>query len=97
MFVSMENERKDEDLEGSMLMILKMWAHRGVSRETFYQNIRGLNYNDMRVALSALEEKGDITVELLDRDRFLAYITESGLQRLGAIITDEECDLELEE
>lgn len=85
----MEDEWKDEDLEGSMLMILKMWAHRGVSRETFYQNIRGLNYNEMRDALATLEERGDITIELLDRDRFLAYITESGLQRLEAMIKEE--------
>ena len=93
----MEDERRDEDLEGSMLMILKMWAHRGVSREIFYQNIRGLNHNEMRGALSALEERGDITIELLDRDRFLAYITESGLQRLEAMTTDEESEFELEE
>ena len=85
----MEDERKDEDLDGSMLMILKIWGYKGVSREEFYKSIPGLNYNKMRGALSALEERGDITIELLDRDRFLAYITESGLQRLEAMVKDE--------
>ena len=76
----------DEDLEGSMLMILKVWGEKGVTRETFYDTIRGLRHDQMKKTLQSFEERGLVTIEWLDLDRFFAHITEQGLSHLDSAI-----------
>ena len=74
----MEEDEEVKKMEGSLLLICKSWGYRGATREIFYQSIKGLNYNFMKEILSNLEEKGHVTIEWVDYDRFFAYITPEG-------------------
>lgn len=74
----MVEEQDAADMEGSLLLICKAWGYRGATREIFYKNIKALNYNTMKDALASLEEKGFVTLEWVDYDRFFAYITPEG-------------------
>jgi len=74
----MEENSEAIKLEGSILLVCKAWGHRGSTREAFYKEIRGLNYSHLKDSLASLENKGYITMEWIDFDRFFAYITPEG-------------------
>ncbi len=74
----MEEDQETIKLEISILLISRHWAHRGATREIFYKEIKGLNFSHMKEVLASLEEKGCITLEWIDYDRFFAYITPEG-------------------
>jgi len=78
----MEEESEEMKMKGSLLLICKSWGYRGATREIFYKNIKGLNYNHMKEALTSLEESGHVTLEWTDYDRFFAYITPEGEEYL---------------
>ena len=82
------DEGEEQKLQGSLLLICKSWGYRGATREAFYKNIKGLNYNDMKDALKVLEEKGYVTLEWVDYDRFFAYITDDGEEHLNRWLAD---------
>lgn len=65
-------------MEGSLLLVCKAWGYRGATREIFYKNIKALNYNHLKQVLTTLEQKGFVTMEWVDFDRFFAYITPEG-------------------
>ncbi len=74
----MEEDPETINMEGSLLLICKAWGYRGATREIFYKNIKALNYNYLKVVLNSLEQKGFVTLEWIDYDRFFAYITPEG-------------------
>lgn len=78
-------EDESDDLEETILRILHKWGYRGVTRETFYNSIHGLNYEELKVALVSLEEGGFVEIEWTGLDSFLAEITESGVERLKSL------------
>jgi hypothetical protein len=84
------DEHHDKDLEGSILMIMKVWGAKGVTREILYDTIRGLKHDPMKNALTSLEKRDYVRIEWLDLDRFFAYITQKGLEYLEAIIREGE-------
>ena len=69
-------------MEGSLLLTCKAWGYRGATREIFYKNIKGLNFSHLKGMLVTLEEKGYVTMEWIDYDRFFAYITPEGEEYL---------------
>jgi hypothetical protein len=83
-------EEYDIDLEGSILMIMKVWGTKGITREILYDTIRGLKHDPMKKTMVSLESRGYVTIEWLDLDRFFAYITESGLEYLDTIIGESD-------
>ena len=78
----MEEDSESIQMEGSLLLTCKAWGYRGATREIFYKNIKGLNYSHMKEVLAGLEEKGYVTMEWIDFDRFFAYITPEGEEYL---------------
>ncbi len=84
----MDEDSEAIKLEGSILLICKAWGYRGTTREIFYKEIKGLNFSHMKVALASLEEKGFITMEWIDYDRFFAYITPEGEAYLDKWLMD---------
>ena len=84
----MEENPEDKEMEGSLLLTCKAWGYRGATREIFYKNIKGLNYSHMKVVLAGLEEKGYVTLEWIDFDRFFAYITPEGEEYLDKWLMD---------
>ena len=78
-------EGESDDLEETVLRTLHKWDYRGVPRETFYNAIHGLKYEDLKVVLASLEERDFVEMELTGQDRFLAYITESGKEHLKSL------------
>ena len=84
----MEENQDDATMEGSLLLTCKAWGYRGVTREIFYKNIKGLNYSHLKDVLASLEEKGYITMEWIDFDRFYAYITPEGEEYLDKWLLD---------
>ncbi|MCK4265795.1 MAG: hypothetical protein KAX31_00835 [Thermoplasmata archaeon] len=78
-------EDEGDDLEETILRILHKWGYRGVTRETFYNSIHGLNYEDLKVVLVSLEEGDFIEIEWTGLDSFLAEITESGVEHLKSL------------
>gem|GEM_PF-6240030 len=83
------SEVYDTDLEGSILMIMKVWGDKGITREILYDEIRGLRHDPMKNTMVSLEKRGYVSIEWLDMDRFFAYITESGLEYLDSIIGND--------
>ena len=82
------DEGEEQKLQGSLLLICQSWGYRGATREAFYKDIKGLNYSDMKNALAILEEKGYVTLEWVDFDRFFAYITPEGEEHLNKWLYD---------
>ena len=78
----MEEDQDDATMEGSLLLTCKAWGYRGATREVFYKNIKGLKFSSLKGMLVSLEEKGYVTLEWIDFDRFFAYITPEGEEYL---------------
>ena len=78
----MDEDQEAIKLEVSILLICEAWGHRGATREILYKDIKGLNFSHMKDALASLEEKGFITIEWIDFDRFFSYITPEGKAHL---------------
>ena len=84
----MEDDPETIMMEGSLLLTCKAWGYRGATREIFYKNIKGLNNTHMKKVLASMEEKGYVTMEWIDFDRFFAYITPEGEEYLDKWLLD---------
>lgn len=63
-----------------MLQILAKRGYRGADREAFFQNIRGMRYNQLEMEILSLEQEGYISINWVGPSNFAASITQSGLE-----------------
>ncbi len=85
------------DLEDIVLQTLYTWGAKGVTRETFYNVIKGLNYDDLNLVLQMLEGLNYVEMEWTGPARFFAYLTPDGVayfKSRGTIEPDEVEDFE---
>lgn len=86
----LEREEKVSEKEWEILNIVAKRGRMGASKEFFFSMIKGIAFDTLRSYIEELERKGYLRVNWSGSSDFIAYATETGMERVkgGALRYD---------